>query len=77
MTIKRNSNNVSRSYIIHGDIVVEIDRDYHTVLVWRDKHYETMGILSLGLEGKGRLNFDHSAHRVINQTLAELVRRYQ
>jgi hypothetical protein len=77
MTIKHNSNNYSRSYIIHGDIIVEFNRDYHTVLVWRDKDYESMGILSLALEGKGRLNYDHNARRVVNQTIADLVKQYR
>lgn len=77
MTIKRNSNNYTRSYIIHDDVVVEISRDYHTVLVWREGDYDTVQIQSLALEGKGRLNYDYNARRVITQTIADLVTEYR
>lgn len=76
MTIKRNSNNYSRSYIIHGDVVVEINRDYHTVLVWRDQDYASMRIASLALEGKGRIDYDRNKHMVIKQTIADLIKHF-
>jgi hypothetical protein len=36
-----------------------------------------MQIQSLAFEGKGRLNYDHNAHRVVNQTVAELIKLYR
>ena len=77
MTIKRYSNNVSRSYILHnGKLVIEINRDYHAILAWIDGDIiNTMQIQTLACDGRGRLN--HKNGEVFQQTIAELVKLYK
>ena len=56
------------------NLIVDINRDYHNIVIWKDGDFSTLNIQTLALEGRGRLNYKDG--KVFHQTIAELVKLY-